>query len=109
MSRRDRIGLTSLMLRAFLPRRPPEPSFLTVAFDDEIYEVHARARRYTLRIHAASREIVLSMPLRGSLREANVFAQKHGAWIAARLKRLPRPAPFAHGAVVPLRGVDHRI
>ncbi|HEY6026504.1 MAG TPA: metal-dependent hydrolase, partial [Pseudolabrys sp.] len=105
MSRRDRIGLTSLMLRAFLPRRPPEPSFLTVAFDDEIYEVrvrrHARARRYTLRIHAASREIVLSMPLRGSLREANVFAQKHGAWIAARLKRLPRPAPFAHGAVVP--------
>ena len=51
------------MLRAFLPRRPPEPSFLTVAFDDEIYEVrvrrHAQARRYTLRIHAASREIVL--------------------------------------------------
>ena len=83
MSRRDRIGLTSLMLRAFLPRRPPEPSFLTVAFDDEIYEVrvrrHARARRYTLRIHAASREIVLSMPLRGSLREANVFARAEGS------------------------------
>jgi len=101
------------MLRAFLPRRPPEPSFLTVAFDGEIYEVrvrrHARARRYTLRIHAATREVVLSMPPRGSLREANVFAQKHGAWIAARLRRLPRPQPFAHGAVVPLRGIDHRI
>ena len=113
MSGRDRIGLTSLMLRAFLSRRPPEPSVLTVAFEDEIYEIrvrrHARARRYTLRIHAASREIVLSMPLRGSLREANVFAQKHGAWIAARLNRLPRLEPFAHGAVVPLRGVDHRI
>jgi len=101
------------MLRAFLQRRPPEPSFLTVAFDGAVYEVRVRrlaqARRYTLRIHAATREVVLSMPVRGSLREANVFAQKHGAWIAARLRRLPRPSPFAHGAVVPLRGIEHRI
>ena len=101
------------MLRRFFTRKPPEPSFLTVAFDGEIYEVrvrrHAQARRYTLRIHAASREVLLSMPMRGSLREANVFAQKHGAWIAARLKRLPDAAPFAHGALIPLRGVPHRI
>jgi predicted metal-dependent hydrolase len=101
------------MLRALFPRRPPQPSVLTVAFDGEVYEVrvrrHAQARRYTLRIQAASREVVLSMPLRGSLREANVFAQKHGAWIAARVKRLPRPRPFAHGETVPLRGIAHRI
>ncbi len=101
------------MLRAFLSRRPPQPASLTVAFDDAVYEVrvrrHAQARRYTLRIHAVTREVVLSMPLRGSLREANVFAQKQGAWIAARLKRLPRPQPFAHGEMVPLRGIDHRI
>ena len=31
------------------------------------------------------------------------------AWIAARLNRLPDAAPFAHGTVLPLRGVDHRI
>ena len=37
------------------------------------------------------------------------FAQKHGGWIAARLDRLPAPAPFAHGTVLPLRGVDHQI
>jgi predicted metal-dependent hydrolase len=101
------------MLRALLTRRPPEPSSHTVAFDGASYEVrvrrHAQARRYTLRIHAATREVVLSMPVRGSLREANAFAQKHGAWIAARLSRLPRPQPFAHGAVVPLRGIAHRI
>jgi len=101
------------MLRALLTRRLPEPSFLTVAFGGEIYEVRVRrlaqARRYTLRIHAATREVVLSMPVRGSLREANVFAQKQGAWIAARLNRLPRRSPFVHNAVVPLRGVEHRI
>ena len=49
------------------------------------------------------------MPLRGSVREARVFAQKHGAWIAARLARLPIAAPFGHGAIVPLRGELHRI
>jgi hypothetical protein len=101
------------MLRDFITRRPPQPSSLIVPFDGEVYEIrlrrHAQARRYTLRIHAATREVVLSMPMRGSLREANVFAQKQGAWIAARLKRLPRPQPFAHGAVVPLRGIEHRI
>ena len=103
-----------LMLRRFLSRKPsPEPSVLTVPCDGEVYEVrvrrHAQARRYTLRVHTATREVMLSMPLRGSLREANVFAQKHGAWIAARLTRLPRAAPFTHGALVPLRGVPHRI
>src|SRR5205823_3893369 len=66
-------------------------------------------RRYTLRIDAALREVVLTIPPRGSLREARDFAQKHGSWIAARLERLPEAAPFAHGAEVPLRGVAHRI
>ena len=82
-------------------------------FDQAIYPVrirrHRQARRYTLRIHAATREVVLTMPPRGSVREAKEFAQKHGGWIAARLYRLPVAAPFADGAVVPLRGIEHRI
>jgi predicted metal-dependent hydrolase len=49
------------------------------------------------------------MPPRGSIKEARAFAEKHGGWIAARLGRLPAPAPFAHGTLLPLRGVDHRI
>jgi predicted metal-dependent hydrolase len=103
-----------MSLRALLYRRPPaEPAELSVAVGDEIYLVrvrrHAQARRYTLRVQAATREVVLTMPPRGSVKQANEFAQKHGAWIAARLKRLPEAAPFAHGTVLPLRGVDHRI
>ena len=62
-----------------------------------------------LRIHAASREVVLTMPPRGSVKQAREFAQNHGGWIAARLKRLPEAAPFAQGTVLPLRGRDHRI
>ena len=103
----------SLPLRALLFRRPTEPSAITIAFDREVYLVrvrrHRQARRYTLCIHSATREVVLTMPPRGSLAQAREFAQKQGAWITARLQRLPQAAPFADGAVLPLRGADHRI
>ena len=103
----------SIPLRALLFRRTSEPSAITVDFDGEIYLVrvrrHAQARRYTLRVNATSREVVLTMPPRGSVKQARQFAQKHGAWIAARLRRLPDAAPFAHGASLPLRGIEHRI
>src|SRR6185437_2391761 len=102
-----------LMLRALLFRRPPEPQAIEVAFDRAIYSVrvrrHPQARRYTLRIQAATREVVLTIPPRGSLKEARAFAERHGGWIAARLRRLPAAVAFAHGTVVPVRGLEHRI
>lgn len=100
-------------LRALLYRHIREPSAITVDVDGETYSVrvrrHNRARRYTLRIHTAGREIVLTMPPRGSMREARAFAQTHRVWIASRLRRLPDAVPFAHGAVLPFRGIEHRI
>jgi len=103
----------SLPLRALLYRRTSEPPAISIAFDGAVYLVrvrrHGQARHYTLRIHAATRDVVLTMPPRGSLKEARAFAEKHGGWIAARLGRLPHPAPFAHGTLLPLRGIEHRI
>jgi hypothetical protein len=99
--------------RALLYRRPSEPHTIEVVFDRSIYLVrvrrHRQARRYTLRIQSATREVVLTIPPRGTLKDAREFAQKHGGWIAARLGRLPEAAPFADGTVVPFRGVAHRI
>jgi predicted metal-dependent hydrolase len=100
-------------LRALLYRRPSEPQAIQIVFDRSIYLVrlrrHRQARRYTLRIQSATREVILTIPPRGTLKEAREFAQKHGGWIAARLGRLPEAAPFAHGGTVPLRGLPHRI
>jgi predicted metal-dependent hydrolase len=102
-----------MSLRSLFFRQSSEPRTIEIAFDQAVYQVrvrrHRRARRYTLRVHAASREVVLTMPLRGSAREAKSFALKHGAWIAARLARLPEAAPFSDGMIVPLRGEPHRI
>lgn len=100
-------------LRALLYRRPTEPQAIEVAFDGSVFLVrvrrHRQARRYTLRIQATSREAILTMPPRGSLKEAKSFAEKNGGWIAARLGRLAEAAPFEHGTIVPLRGAPHRI
>jgi predicted metal-dependent hydrolase len=99
--------------RAMLYRRPSEPQAIEILFDAAIYIVrlrrHRQARRYTLRIAAATREVILTIPPRGTLKEAREFAQKHGGWIAARLGRLPEAVRFAHGILVPLRGTPHRI
>jgi predicted metal-dependent hydrolase len=102
-----------MALRALLYRRPVEPQAIEVTFDKAIYLVrlqrHRQARRYTLRVQAATREVVLTLPPRGTVKEARAFATKHGGWIAARLGRLPEVMPFAPGRVLPLRGVAHRI
>ncbi len=101
------------LLRARPDRRTGATQTIQIVFDREIYLIrlkrHRQARRYTLRIHAATREAVLTLPLRGSVREAKAFAEKHGAWLAARLKRLPESIPFVEGAIVPLRDRPHRI
>jgi predicted metal-dependent hydrolase len=106
-------GSSAMSYRALLYRRPSEPQAIEVVFDRSIYLVrvrrHRQARRYTLRIQAATREVILTIPPRGTLKEARAFAQKHGGWIAARLGRLPKAVPFADGIVVPLRGTPHRI
>lgn len=101
------------MARALLYRRPAEPSRLLVKHGTQVYSIrlrrHRRARRYTLRIHPSDREAILTMPPRGNLADAKDFAQRHGAWIAARLGRLPKAEPFEPGTIVPLRGLAHRI
>jgi len=88
-----------MAFRALLYRRPAEPHSIAVKVGSAIYSVrlrrHRRARRYTLRIHPSDREAILTMPPRGTLIEARDFAQRHGAWIAARLGGMPTAVPFS--------------
>src|ERR1700741_5412125 len=106
-------GLTDRPPPAPLSRPPAEPATLLVKHGSQFFAIrlrrHRRARRYTLRIHPTDREAILTMPPRGNLAEAKEFANMHGGWIAARLGRLPKAAPFQPGTVIPLRGVPHRI
>src|ERR1700730_5565834 len=97
----------------FFSRPRPKAERLTIASGDGTHEVevrrHPAPRRYSLRGRETSRDVVLTMPTRGSFRQARAFAEKNAAWIAARLERLPPIIAFADGYTIPLRGVPHRI
>jgi len=86
---------------------------LHVAHAGEVYRIALRriaaTRRYTLRVRAASRDVLLTMPARGTIKAAREFAERHAAWIGVRLARLPKPVAFQPGESVPLRGVEHAI
>jgi predicted metal-dependent hydrolase len=69
---------------------------------------HARARNYRLSIPHTG-EPVLTLPPNGKWKEAEAFLARHRNWLAARLGRSARPVAFAEGALVPVRGVPHRI
>jgi predicted metal-dependent hydrolase len=88
-------------------------AYLDVSHAGETYRINLRrtaaARRFTLRIRAATQDVVLTMPARGSLSEAKCFAGRHAAWIGAKLRRLPGKIPFEPGTFVPLRGTLHQI
>ena len=102
------------MLRLFQSRTPSAPvAHLEIAHCGATYHVALKrlssARRFTLRVRGATRDVVLTMPARSSLKAAREFAERHAAWIGARLARLPRPVTFEPGSTAPLRGVDHEI
>jgi hypothetical protein len=99
------------------PRRPTTPprgpETIALAVEGEKVTVlvrrSARATRYTLRVDNAMRRVVLTMPSRARLAEAEAFAHRYAGWVAERMKRLADHVPFVPGALVPVRGVLHRI
>lgn len=101
----------SIIRRLF--QREPDPQTIPVTHEGIVYEVAVRrmaqARRFTLRVRTASRDAVLTMPQRARFADARDFAERHGGWLAARLNRIPETLDFVPGAMVPLRGIDHRV
>lgn len=90
-----------------------EPREIEILHEGAAYRVSlkrvAAAKRYTLRLRAANQDLVLTMPLRGSIRAAQDFAERHAGWIGARMRQLPQNVPFAAGARIPFRGIEHEI
>ena len=99
----------------FLRRRVVEPDLreLEVSHAGVTFPVAIRrrtsARRITLRVSSATGDVVLTLPDRTAISSARPFLDAHAGWIATRVKRLPERAPLVPDAVVPLRGVPHRI
>lgn len=70
---------------------------------------NARARRFILRMEKSGSGARVTMPASASTLDALDFVRRHSDWIAERIGAMPMPVPFAPDALIPLRGVEHRI
>jgi predicted metal-dependent hydrolase len=93
--------------------RGADPDHLDIVHEGETLRILLRrrptARRLTLRVSSATGEVVMTLPTRTSIGVARTFAISHGGWIAARLARMPERVLFVPDAILPIRGVPHRV
>ncbi len=73
-----------------------------------IVKVSKRAKNYKLSIPHGQMPL-LTVPKFGRWTEARSFLGKNAEWLAERLEDAVKPVPFVRGAVIPLRGVNHRL
>lgn len=69
----------------------------------------AQARRMLLRVDSTSGAVTLTLPNRAALAEGLGFLTSHADWVVGQLAAVPPARPFEDGAVIPLRGVPHRV
>ena len=95
------------------PSAPRAAEWIELQLDDGSLRVtvrrHPKAQRLTLRVRAAARDVTLTAPPHVSIAFARDFVERHREWVRVRLVRLPQPVPFGDGALVPVRGIPHRI
>jgi len=70
---------------------------------------HASARRLTLRVSRTRRAVVVTLPIQCDLDEADDFVVRNIDWLRKRLDSVPHRVPFCEGALMPLRGIVHRL
>ena len=101
------------MLRLKLGLRPAPSDELFVVHQGRSYRVAikrlASAKRFTLRVRAATQDVVLTIPARSKLGDVEIFANRHAEWIAHRMARLPERQLLVPGAEIPFRGVTHKL
>lgn len=68
-----------------------------------------RATRFSLKVSYTERVAILTVPYHVRVEEAGGFLSRHMDWLKRQIDRLPKPVPFTHGSIIPLRGQPHKI
>jgi len=69
-----------------------------------IYKLSDRARRISLKVNTAEREVSVIVPGLNALTKAKKFAREQQDWINVQLEALPPPQPFVPGYQILMRG-----
>jgi predicted metal-dependent hydrolase len=91
------------------PSTAETPTKALFPFRDEddpriIYKLSDRARRISLKVNTAEREVSVIVPGIRALSKAKKFARDQRDWINVQLESLPPPMPFVPGGHVLMRG-----
>jgi predicted metal-dependent hydrolase len=70
---------------------------------------HPRATRMTLRIEPGGKALKLTVPRGLPSVEIDAFMTRQEGWLRSRLAGYPQPGGMVDGAVLAVRGVEHRI
>jgi hypothetical protein len=68
-----------------------------------------RATRLSLKVSHTRRAAILTLPRRARLEDAGDFVARHLDWLQDQTRKLPQPVPLTCGAVIPLRGMAHKV
>ena len=82
-------------------RDPDDPRIL--------YKLSNRARRISLKVKTAEREVAVIVPSERALPKAVKFARENSEWIDVQLESLPPPMPFIDGGEIMIRGLAYRL
>jgi predicted metal-dependent hydrolase len=95
---------------ALLQKRWPPAAQVHIAGESVAVavKVSTRARSYKLSLPHGGAPL-LTVPRYGRWAEAKAFLDEHTPWLAERIEQSVKPVAFVRGAIVPLRGVNHRI
>ena len=74
-----------------------------------LYRISDRARRVSLRVQNAEREVVVTVPGKRNLKKAQNFVQEQRDWIEVQLETLPPPQPFEPDTEILLKGERYRL
>jgi predicted metal-dependent hydrolase len=97
------------MIPLLQKRWPPAAEVVIDGAPVEItVKVSPRAKNYKLSLPNHGRPL-LTVPKYGRWTEAKAFLDRHTAWLGERIELSAKPVAFVRGAIVPLRGVNHRI
>ena len=69
-----------------------------------VYRLSDRARRISLKVNTADREVSVVVPGIRAFQKAKAFARQQKDWIDVQLETLPPPQPFVPGGHVLVRG-----
>lgn len=100
-------------LAEFLKAKKPDRSVISIDIQGQQVEIllirNKRSKRLTLRQNLSAGNFKLSMPVRGTIAQAQAFCTEHAAWIAEKLSHMQDVVEFKHGHNIPLRGEQFKL